>query len=386
MSTFQPIDDVRVPTRVVHGAGAVARVPALLPDGVKVLVVSDRGLADAGVLGRVTGVLDDAGVPHEVFTDVVGNPVARNVTAGARVYRTADCRAILGVGGGSPMDVAKMIGVLVSHPGRIDQYLGAPGRITGDVPPIVCVATTYGTGSEVTPFAVLTNPKTKNKDPVISWKIAPRAAVLDPELCVALPASVGGPTGMDALTHAIESFTNLMAAPISDALALSAIELVGQHLRTACANDHEVEATEQMLLASCMAGMAFAQTRLGNVHAMSHPVGAQFGVHHGVANAVLLPHVMEYNLQARLVKFARIAEALGQDTDGLSDDDAARLAVEQVRQLNDDLGIPGGLGAVGVKAAGVRALAKAAMQSGNVAVNPRKTTPQDMEALFRAAL
>jgi alcohol dehydrogenase class IV len=233
---------------------------------------------------------------------------------------------------------------------------------------------------------VLTNPKTKNKDPVISWMIAPQAAILDAELCVALPAAVGGPTGMDALTHAIESYTNLMSTPLTDGIALSAIELIGEHLRLACANDHELEATQQMLLASCMAGIAFSQTRLGNVHAMSHPVGAQFGVHHGMANAVLLPHVMEYNLQARIGKFGDIAHALGEDTDGLSDYDAACLAVDQVRQLNDDLDIPGQLREVGVKASGTTALARAAMQSGNVKVNPRKTTPKAMEALFRAAI
>lgn len=383
---FQEIADFRLPTRVLHGPGSIQRLPDVLPEGRRVLIVSDKGLADIGLVDRVTAILDDAGIAHALFTDVVGNPVARNVTAGAKTYKDAGCGAILGLGGGSPMDVAKMIGVLAGHGGRIDQYLGAPAKITGDIPPLVCVPTTYGTGSEVTPFAVLTNPTSKNKDPVISWKIAPRAAILDGELCLALPASLGGPTGMDALTHAIESYTNLMASPLTDHIALGAIEMIGQHLRTACANDHELEATQQMLLASCMAGMAFAQTRLGNVHAMSHPVGAQFGVHHGLANAVLLPHVMEYNLQARTAKFGDIAVALGEEVDGLSDYDAACLAVEQVRQMNDDLGIPRGLKETGVKSTGVKALARAAMNSGNVAVNPRKTSLSDMEALFRTAL
>lgn len=383
---FQTIADFRMTTRVVHGAGSVSRLPELFPQGLKVLVVSDKGLAEAGIVERVTAILADAQIPHALFTDVVANPVARNVNAGAKAYVRNECGAILGLGGGSPMDVAKMVGVLVSHGGRIDQYLGAPAKITEAIPPLVCVATTYGTGSEVTPFAVLTNPKTRNKDPVISWMIAPQAAVLDPELCVALPAAVGGPTGMDALTHAIESYTNLMSTPLTEGMALSAIELIGQHLRMACANDHELEATQQMLLASCMAGIAFSQTRLGNVHAMSHPVGAQFGVHHGLANAILLPHVMDYNLQARLTKFGDIAQALGEDTGGLSDHDAACLAVDQVRQLNDDLDIPGRLREVGVKVSGIAALARTAMQSGNVKVNPRKTTPKAMEALFRAAI
>lgn len=383
---FQNTFDFRSPTRIVHGAGSVARLPELLPAGARVLVVADPGLRQAGVVGRATDVLDTAGIAWELYTEVVGNPVARNVSAGARRYRQKDCGAILGLGGGSPMDVAKMIGVVVSHGGRIDQYLGAPRKITDPIPPLVCVATTYGTGSEVTPFAVLTNPRTKNKDPVISWRIAPQAAVLDPELAVALPANLGAPTGMDALTHALESYVNLLATPLTESLALGAIELIGDNLRLACANDHELEATQNMLLASTMAALAFSQTRLGNVHAMSHPVGAQFGVHHGMANAVLLPHVMEFNLQARVAKFADLAQALGEDTEGLSDYDAACLAVEAVRQLNEDLGIPERLRDVGVKTSGIKSLAAAAMQSGNVQVNPRKTTLKEMEALFRAAI
>jgi alcohol dehydrogenase len=383
---FQTIADFRMPTRVVHGAGSICRLPKLLPQASKVLVVADKGLAEAGIAERVTSILDDAQIPWALCTDVVGNPVARNVSAGARAYARGKCNAILGLGGGSPMDVAKMVGVLVAQGGRIDQYLSSPAKITGEIPPLICVATTYGTGSEVTPFAVLTNPKTRNKDPVISWKIAPSAAVLDPELCVALPVSVGGPTGMDALTHAIESYTNLMATPLTDGIALGAIEMIGQHLRRACANDHELEATEQMLLASCMAGVAFSQTRLGNVHAMSHPVGARFGVHHGMANAILLPHVMDYNLQARIGKFGNITRALGENTEGLSDYDAACLAIELVRQLNRDLGIPGQLREVGVKTSAVASLSASAMQSGNVQVNPRKTTLDDMKVLFRQAI
>ena len=382
---FQSTFDFRMPTHIVHGVGAITRLAELLTDGARPLVVADPGLVEAGIVARATDVLDDAGLKWTLFTDVVGNPVAKNVRAGARAYVKGTCDAIVGLGGGSPMDVAKMIGVVATGGGRIEQYLGA-GKVKVDLPPLVCVPTTYGTGSEVTPFAVLTNPKTQNKDPVISHKITPGVAILDPDLSVALPISLGGTTGMDALTHAIVSYTNLLSTPLTEGIALSAIEMIGDNLRIACANDHETEATQQMLIASCMAGVAFAQTRLGNVHAMSHPVGAQFGLHHGLANAVLLPHVMDYNLQTRLGKFAQIASALGQETDGLCEYDAACLAVEAVRQMNDDLGIPDGLKETGVKASGINQLAKTAMQSGNIAVNPRKTTLADMQALFRTAM
>ena len=383
---FQEILEFRSPTRLLHGPGAISRLPELLPSGPRVLLVTDPGLREAGVIDQVAAVLEGAEIDYTLFSDVLPNPPASCVEEGARIFAEQECGALLGVGGGSPMDVAKMIGVLVSHGGRIEEYLMAPGKITVDIPPLVCVPTTYGTSSEVTPFAVLTNPESRNKDPVISWRIAPRAGILDAALCTALPAAVGGPTGMDALTHAIESYTNLMASPASDGIALEAMRLIGENLRLACANDYETEATQNMLLASAMAGIAFSQTRLGNVHAMSHPVGAQFGVHHGLANAVLLPYVMEFNLVSRTGKFADVAEALGGDTEGLGDQEAARLAVKLVRQLNEDLGIPEKLGTLGVEESGIDDLAEATMQSGNVAVNPRKTTRRDVEEIFRQAI
>ena len=378
--------EFRSPTRLIQGPGCICRLPEVLTVEHKVLVVTDKGLREAGVVERVTAVLEEGGIEFAIFDGVLPNPPASCVTSGARAYTRHGCGALLAVGGGSPMDVAKMIGVILTHGGRIDQYLMAPGKIDKEIPPLVCVPTTYGTGSEVTPFAVLTNPKSRNKDPVISWRIAPRAALLDADLCVALPASVGGPTGMDALTHAIESYVSLLASPLTDGLARSAMELVGRNLRTACANDYETEATQNMLIASSMAGIAFSQTRLGNVHAMSHPLGAQFGVHHGLANAVLLPYVMEFNLSARVEKFADVARALGENTRLVSAYDAACLAVERVRQLNLDLGIPEKLGPLGVKTSGVVALARAAMQSGNVTVNPRKSSQQEIESIFRQAI
>ncbi len=376
--------DFRSPTRIVHGPGSRAQLADFLSEE-KPLVVTDKGLVRAGVVDSVLDVLTRAGIDFVLYDGALPNPPARCVHAGERLYKKAQCTAIVAVGGGSPMDVAKMIGVVVGHGGRIERYLGAD-KVPGAIPPLYCLATTYGTGSEVTPFAVLTNPKTQNKDPVISWHIAPLVGILDPELCAALPLSVGGPTGMDALTHAIESYTNLLANPITEALALQAIGLIGANLRLACANDHEIRATENMLIASMLAGMAFSQTRLGNVHAMSHPAGAQYGIHHGLANAILLPYVMEFNLPARLEKFAQIAEALGADTSGMDLREAAQAAVDAVWELNGDLRIPTKLSAYGVKRAGIRRMSAAAMTSGNVTVNPRKTEQADIEALFSEAI
>ncbi len=382
---FQIHCDFRHTTHVVHGANSITRLPQFFSGKAKVLIVTDKGLVQAGIAEKIVAVLNDNNIPHALYDGALPNPPAACVHAGQRLYAKAKCNALLALGGGSPIDVAKMIGVVANNGGRINEYLGS-GNVKNDIPPLVCIPTTYGTGSEVTPFAVLTNPKTQNKDPVISSKITPQAGILDPELSVGLPAFVGGPTGMDALTHAIESYTNLLAGPITDGLALQAIQLIGENLRLAVANDYELAATENMLVASMLAGMAFTQTRLGNVHAMSHPVGAQFGVHHGLANAILLPYVMEFNLNARLDKFANVANALGANTDGLDEREAAQLAVDSVCELNQDLAIPTKLGEVGVKKSGIRALAKATMQSGNVTVNPRKTSQLDIETIFKKAI
>ena len=376
--------EFRSPTQIVHGPGCRAQLAGFL-DEQKPLVVTDKGLVKVGVVDKVFDVLTRAGIDSVLFDGALPNPPARCVHAGARLYKKAQCTAIIAVGGGSPMDVAKMIGVIIGHGRRIESYLGT-NKVPGAIPPLYCLATTYGTGSEVTPFAVLTNPKTQNKDPVISWHIAPLVGILDPELCAALPISVGGPTGMDALTHAIESYTNLLANPITEGLALQAIGLIGANLRLACANDYEIRATENMLIASSLAGMAFSQTRLGNVHAMSHPAGAQYGIHHGLANAILLPYVMEFNLPTRIKKFAQIAQALGADTNSMEMREAAQTAVDAVWELNNDLRIPTKLSAYGVKRAGIKRMSAAAMTSGNVTVNPRKTDQTDIEAIFSEAI
>ena len=382
--TFSIDHDIKIPTRIIHGIGSRKKLPELLK-GTRPLIVTDVGLVKAGIPDMVIQVLNNHSIDHTLFDGALPNPPAKCVHAGAKHYKDENCTSILAIGGGSAMDVAKMIGVVVSHGGRIDRFLGA-NKITKNIPPLYCVATTYGTGSEVTPFAVLTNPKTQNKDPVISWRIAPLAGILDPELCVSLPLSVGGPTGMDALTHAIESYTNLLSTPITDAFSLQAISLIGENLILACSNDYEMQATENMLIASMLAGMAFSQTRLGNVHAMSHPTGAQYGVHHGLANAILLPYVMEFNFSSRIHKFGNIAKALGANVAGLSRREAAETAIDYVWTLNEDLQIPKTLGECGVKKSGIRRLSKATMDSGNVSVNPRKTLRSDIEAIFNRAI
>ena len=376
--------DFRHPTRIVHGPGSIACLADCFSPADKVLIVSDQVLGEIGTVEAVTAALGD--ISYAVYLkDGASEPTQESVEDGVQAYRQERCTAIIGLGGGSPMDVAKMIGVLASNNGRITQYLGSD-KVANDLPYLVCVPTTYGTASEVTPFAVLDNPASGNKDPVISWKIAPQVGVLDPDLSVALPALVGAATGMDALTHALESYINLAATPITEGIALHAIRLIGDNLRLACANDHALAATENMLIASLLAGVAFSQTRLGNVHAMSHPVGAHYHVHHGLLNAILRPYVMEFNWFACPDKFAAIAEALGAHISGLDQRQAAQAAIAAVRHINADLGIPAKLGDVGVDTARISTMARTAMQSGNIAVNPRKTTQRDLEIIFQQAI
>ena len=376
--------DWRAPTHLVYGPGSVSRLPDLVPNK-RCLVVTDSGLNAAGIVDHVCGHLKRGKIEYVIYDQVLGNPPARCVRAGHDLYTAEKCDGLIGLGGGSSMDVAKMIGVVASNGGRIESYV-VPGIVEKPLPHLVCVPTTYGTGSEVTPFAVVSNPRRKSKDPVVSGKIVPPVGILDAELAVALPTGVGGPTGMDALTHALESYINLMATPLTEAMALGAIELIGENLRLACANDHELEATQNMLNASTMAAFAFSQTRLGIVHAMSHPVGGHFNVHHGMANAILLPVVCEYNLTARLGKFAQMADALGADTDGLTDYEAANAAIDAILDLNRDLAIPDRLSLVGVKSTAITSMAKDTMKSANIAVNPRKVDEVGIRQLYKNAL
>ena len=376
--------DWRAPTHLVYGPGSIKRLPELVPNK-RCLVVTDSGLKSAGIVDHVCGQLKRGKIDYVVYDKVVGNPPARCVRAGHEIYTSEGCDGIIGLGGGSSMDVAKMIGVVAANGGRIESYV-TPVKIEKPIPHLICVPTTYGTGSEVTPFAVVTNKRRKTKDAVVGAKIIPPVGILDAELAVALPAAVGGSTGMDALTHALESYINLMATPITEVMALGAIELIGENLRLACSNDHELEATQNMLNASAMAALAFSQTRLGIVHAMSHPVGGHFDVHHGLANAILLPVVCEYNLTSRLEKFAHIADALGADTDGLTEYEAANVAIDAILDMNRDVGIPERLSQVGVKAPAIAAMAKDSLLSANIAVNPRKVDEVGIRQLYKNAL
>jgi len=373
------------PATVTFGPGAIAKLPELTAGlGSRAIVVSDPGIAKAGILDRVLGALDHASVTAEPYPHVEPNPSIETVDAAHDLFRRTRSAFVVGVGGGSAMDVAKVVAVLAAHGGTVRDYEGM-GKVPGPGVPCVAIPTTAGTGSEVTIFSVITDRQRKFKMTVGSPHTVPQVALCDPELTLSMPQPLTAATGMDALTHAIESYINTVHNPIAATLARESMRLIGRSLRTAFSSGRNLQARTEMLLASTMAAMAFTRTRLGNVHAMSHPLGAHFDIPHGVANAVLLPSVMAWNMIACYDTYPQIASALGESVDGLSPREASEAAVEAVRRLARDVQIPERLRDLGVTREAIPRLAEDAMKSGNVLVNPRTTTAADITALFEAA-
>lgn len=378
----------QAPTRVVFGKDAVQQVGRAIADlgGRRALVVTDRGVVGAGLLAPVLASLSAADVAHVVFDAVEPNPSIGTVERARGTYRSESCDAIIAVGGGSPMDVAKAVGILATNGGEIQDYEGKPEAVKADLPPFLCVPTTCGTGSEVTPFAVITDEERHWKMSIASVREVPRVAIIDPDLFVQMPAALIAATGMDALTHAIESYTNREVQPFADALDIHAIRLIGKWLRPAVANGNR-EAMAYMAVAATMAGIGFSQNRLGIVHAISHPVTSYVGTPHGVANAILLPYVMEYNAIGageRIGDIGRVlAEGRGEWATGPS---GAASGIQEVQRLSRDVGIPATLGAVGVTDKHIADIAADAMKSGNIRINPRRVTQQDIERVLRHAI
>lgn len=379
METFSFV----APVQVTFGPGAVAtlgdQVRAL---GRRVLVVTGQRLLAAGIVEQVTSVLARAGLEVVLFAGVEENPRDTTCMWAAEVCRQEGCAVVLGLGGGSPMDAAKLAACLAVDPGRAPRDLEGRDRVERDPLPLVLVPTTAGSGSEVSFNAVITDSEQTFKFTVSSPRLAARLAVVDPLLTLGKPPELTAATGMDALTHAIESYTNRSVHPIADTLAVQAIRLIGGALRTAVMQGQDRQARSDLLLGSLLAGMAFNFTRLGLVHAMSHPVSAHFGVPHGLANAILLPPVMEYNLSGALERTAEVGRLLGENTAGLPPVEAGRRAVAAVRRLAADVGIPRRLQDVGVRSDRIAAMARDAMKSGNIAVNPRQVCLQDVVELY----
>lgn len=348
----------------------------------RVLLISDRGLEAAGMVKKLEDVLLEAEISNATFLDVEVNPSIETVNRALELYKESNSQGVLCLGGGSPIDTAKAVSILASNGGSIQDYEG-PHKVKGPVIPVVAIPTTAGTGSEVTPFTVITNRQTNYKFSIFSYETIPRMAILDPVLISTLPPLVAASTSMDALTHAIEAYVSLVASPFSDAMAEKSMELILDNIRCFVANRADLEAASGVLLGSMFGGIAFAWGRLGNVHAMAHPLGGFYDMPHGIANAVLLPTVLEYNALADKGKYQRIYRFFKKEN---SRDFHPLMLVDEIRKLSRELGIPPNLSELGVDKETVPKMAVDAMKSGNIAVNPRQTSLQDITDLYLRAL
>jgi alcohol dehydrogenase class IV len=377
------------PTRVVFGEGCVRELPTELRSAgaQRPLVVADRGVVGAGIVRRVTEVLENAGMRFAVFDRVDSNPVERNVWDGVEAFKAAGCDSVVGLGGGSPLDAAKAVSLMAYHPppvSRYDEARGGDQHVTPHVPPVVAIPTTAGTGSEVARTAVIILDDTRRKTTLSSPHLLARAALLDPDLTQGLPPFITAATGLDALTHNVESYIALGNHPYADAMALAGITRIARFLARAVRNGHDDhEARGQMLLASSMGGIA-CQKGLGAAHSLAHALSPVAGTHHGHANALVLPAVLAFNRDAARERLADVAVAMGFDVRA-SVVERAAAAVEMVRQLREDVGLGAGLAASGVREEMVPALVGKALEDGCHRANPRPCTADDFRALLRAA-
>lgn len=350
----------------------------------KAFIVSDQVLHDLGIVKRVTDILDERGIGYTIFTDVKPNPTTQNVNDGLAKFKAEGCDVIISVGGGSPQDAAKAIGLLATNGGNIVDYEGV-GKSQHKSVPIIAINTTAGTASEVTINYVITDEARKIKMVMVDPNCLPLIAVNDPELMVDKPASLTAATGLDALTHAIESYVCKGAFELSDTLSLKAIEMIARSLEQAVNDGKDLAARSAMAWGSYVAGLSFSNAGLGIVHSMAHQLGSEYDLPHGVANAILLPYVMEFNLPACPEKFAEIARAMGADTDAAENvEEKARMALDAVRDLSKKVGIPV-LKETAFKPEDADKLAEQALRDVCTGGNPREVTKEDIVNIYLKA-
>lgn len=375
----------KIPQNVTFGMGSLQKLPGIFMENRSehVFLISDRGLEKLGVVKKVQDIIEAGNIRCSTYLDVIPNPTVEVVNQAAALYRLCGATSIVALGGGSALDVAKAVGVLANFGGKITDYEGNH-KVPGSIVPMIAIPTTAGTGSEVTASAVITDEERNYKLSVFSYEILPRYAILDPQLIMTAPAPVAAACGVDALIHAIEAYLSNLASPFSDAMAQKAMELIGKYLCRFVANRTDEEAACAMMAGSNFAGISFAWARLGNVHAMSHPVSAYFHIPHGVANAILLPTVMEYNALADHGRYEKIYSYLcpGEKPEIFKPE----MLVEELKSLNARLGIPSGLSQVGVTEDKILAMAEDAMKSGNIPANPRQTMFEDVVRLYHKAM
>ena len=394
MNTF----NFSVPQDITVGKGSLEKLPEIAKKlgGSHAFIISGPHLAKMGLVEKAADYLKTVDIKTDAFTEIEANPSVATVEKATEKFKESGADFIVAFGGGSPMDVAKAVGVVAKYGGSITEYEGAH-KVPGPIIPLIAIPTTAGTGSEVTAFSVITDHSRDYKLTVFSYELLPAYAILDAELITTASASVAAACGIDAFIHAEEAYISTAASPFSDAMAEKAMALIGKNIRRFVANREDMEAAEAMMVGSLFAGIAFSFARLGNVHAMSHPVSAFFDVPHGVANAVLLPVVAEYNALADHGRYLTIYNDIS-PVPAYTDDFEPMMLVDAIHSLCADIGIPENL-TIAINQASktgevtreeieskIEAMAVDAMKSGNIAVNPRSSRQCDIEMLYKKAL
>ena len=393
MALIEQVYGFFMPRVTLIGYGAAKEIPDRIKalGSKKPLVVTDQGIVKSGILETVEGYLKAKKMDYAVYSDTIPNPTDQNVEAGLEAYKKEKCDAIISLGGGSSHDCGKGIGLVASNGGKIHDFEGVD-KSAKPMPPFLAVNTTAGTASEMTRFCIITDTSRKVKMAIVDWRTTPNTAIDDPALMLGMPPALTAATGMDALTHAVEAFVSTAATPMTDACAEKAISLIAKYLRKAVGSGQDVNAREKMAHAQYLAGMAFNNASLGYVHAMAHQLGGFYDLPHGECNAILLPWVCEFNLNAKIERFGKVGELLGERTPYLSERDAAVAGVAAIRKLSSDVGIPSGLIELGnrygkkVQEKDIPTMTGNAQKDACGLTNPRRAADADISAIYKAAL
>ncbi|AHF05844.1 iron-containing alcohol dehydrogenase [Desulfitobacterium metallireducens] len=386
MSVVHQVYGYFMPTVNLMGAGAVqeAGKQAKILGGKVALLVTDDYLNKAGMAKQIADIIEAEGVKVVIYPGAEPNPTDKNVHDGVAVFIKEGCNMIVSLGGGSSHDCAKGIGLVTGNGGEIQDYEGVD-QSEKPMVPMIAINTTAGTASEMTRFCIITDSSRHIKMAIVDWHTTPNVSINDPLLMMGMPASLTAATGMDALTHAVEAYVSTAATPVTDSAALMSMKLISKYLRRAVANGNDFEARDQMAYAQFMAGMAFNNASLGYVHAMAHQLGGFYNLPHGVCNAILLPHVSRYNLIGNVERFVDIAEALGENVQGLSSREAAEKALTAIATLSKDVNIPSGLTELGVKEEDLKLMAENAMKDACSLTNPRLAKLEDVIKIYKNA-
>lgn len=376
-----------VSPEIVFGAGSRKAVTNFASNfgARKVLLVSDPGVAAAGWVAEIEFLLLEAGLQYTTFTGVSPNPRVEEVMLGAELYKSSECDVIVAIGGGSPMDCAKGIGIVSAHGRSILDFEGVD-TITIPSPPLILIPTTAGTSADVSQFAIISDPNRRFKFSIISKAVVPDVSLIDPEVTQTMDTYLTACTGVDAMVHAIEAFVSTGSGPLTDAHALEAVRLINTHLEPLIANPTDANLREQIMLGSMQAGLAFSNAILGAVHAMSHSLGGFLDLPHGLCNAMLLDHVVAYNYSACEDRFKRIAETMGIDTRGMSTPTVRARLLGRIGELKRNVGLEQKLGELGVRTSDIPSLSGFAMQDPCILTNPRKSSLRDVEVVYEEAL